>query len=124
MVQNKKNSGKLGSIPNTSIEYKEPISLDDLMYVFSGKNTIEALYGKLRLVYDRSLHQKNDLSYTEWSKKVKLSTRLMPAMKKFGYCNEDSEWQLPNPPRKGDAIILQLAIRKSERLAKEKSKDK
>ena len=118
-----KNTGKSGNLATTSIEIKDFYDIDSLLYVYTKSSQIDKVYEKLRLIYDRSLH-KDSLNYREWAKKHKVSLRLMPEMKRLGYCNSSSEWQLSNPPRKGDAVVLQLAIRKSEQEAKRKVADR
>lgn len=118
-----KNTGKKGSLAALSIDYKQEVTLDDLMYAYTGKKAIDSLYEKLRLIYDRSLRKK-PANYRDFIKKHKISTRLMPEMKRLGYCNESSNWQLNHPPRKGDAVILQLAIRKSEQKAKKRVEER
>lgn len=102
--------GKLGSVANTSLPIKNSFKMEDLAYVFSYKETISGLYKKLLAIYERSQHD-NYHSYKKFAQKNKIDFRLMPLLKDFGYCGDNEKWLLENPPRKGDAIFLQLKLR-------------
>lgn len=118
--QKKKVSGLIGSVSSTTIKIKEVFTLDDLMYSFGYKGTIEKLYQKLLLLYGRSTRKENYGGYREWATKNKVDTRLMPIMKQYGYAGSDCDWLPEKPPSRGDAVFLQLKIRNSYRAAKAK----
>lgn len=106
-----KKTGVTGSVAVLSIETKELYTINDLAYVYAYSQKIDHLYKKLLRLYERSQRKVHVESYTQWSKRNKIDTRLMPSMKLAGYCNNSCEWTLPSLPSKSDAIFLQLKIR-------------
>src|SRR5690606_7756001 len=86
-----KKSGKKGTKAELSIKTDEFFTMDDLTYAFSYHQKIEDLYNKLRSLWSRAKSNDNYKSYTDWAKEHKIDTRLMPIMKAYGYCDENSK---------------------------------
>jgi|GEM_PF-6947750 len=121
MSKIKRNSGTAGNVGQISITTNDLFIMNDLAYVFSFHKKIDDLYEKLRLFYLRSKSKTPRDTYTEWSKKNKLDTRLMPLMKHYGFCDNAGAWNFETPPSKADAIFLQLKIRDKYRVDKLKT---
>lgn len=120
--QTKRPYGKTGSVSKTSVAVDEIFSMDDLLYVFGYKTTIENLYNKLLTFYARNKQETHYKTYKEWAEKNKVDFRLMPVMKIYGYAGDDLNWLPEKPPSRGDAVFLQLKIRNSYRQSKKPTK--
>lgn len=97
-------------------------TIEDVMYVHSFHTKIVSLYQFLRNYFEWS-NSKSVVSYTEFRKKHKADSHLLPIMKQYGYSDDESKWKREYPT-KADAVFLQLKIREYYREAKEEEEIK
>jgi hypothetical protein len=100
-----------GRISHPSIKVVKKFTLDDLMYIDSYYITVKKTYDFLVLWHTWSKQISNYKNFTQLAKDHNMNSCISSVLKSLGYANNELKWQLKNLPTKGDAIIIQLAIR-------------